>query len=139
MTTRAISPVLADTDVLSFFLNESPVAAYYLEQLQGSEVLISFRTFEELWFGAYLRGWGERRRGVLEQFLASYRIVLPEVDLAQYTARLRADLQRAGRRLNSSHDEWIAATALWLGCPLATHDRDFTRVDGLALIQAPVG
>ena len=40
---------------------------------------------------------------------------------------------------NSSHDEWIAATALWLDCPLATHDRDFTRVDGLALIQAPVG
>ena len=37
----------------------------------------------------------------------------------------------------STADAWIAATAIRLGCPLATHDRDFSGIDGLELIQAP--
>ena len=137
MTTRNPGPVLADTDVLSFVFNGAPMGAYYIEQLRGSEVVVSFRTVEELWYGAYLRGWGERRKSALEQFLGAYRMVLPDQSLTRYTALLRADLEQAGRRLNSSHDEWIAATALWLDCPLAAHDRDFTRVRDLRLIQAP--
>ena len=33
-------------------------------------------------------------------------------------------------------DAWIAATALMLDCPLASHDRDFSGIANLALIQA---
>ena len=44
-------------------------------------------------------------------------------------------MELAGRRLSVA-DAWIAATALYLGCPLATHDRDFIGIPNLRLITA---
>ena len=132
--------VVLDTTVVSLLFNLTPGTPYpyYQERLEGMRGVISFHTLEEAWFGAYRRGWGDRRRGALAEHLALYTVVWPEVTLVAETARLRAAQERKGRPL-SHPDAWIAATALSLGCPLAAHDRDFGGVDGLALIQAPVG
>ena len=126
--------VVADTTVVSFLLNRSDEAAYYEERLRGRRVVISFQTMEEMWFGAYRRSWGSRRLAALAEHLAHYGVVMPNEALIRETAQLRARQERIGRRI-SIPDAWIAATALMLGCPLAAHDRDYSDIEGLSLIQ----
>ena len=111
-------------------------AAYYLERMRGRRPLISLQTLEEAWFGAHRKNWGGRRREELALHLAQYEIVWADGLLVDVCVRLRLDRERAGRALNTA-DAWIAATAIRLSCPLATHDRDFSGIDGLELIQAP--
>lgn len=138
MTTLPAPPVVLDTTVASILLYETPQAAcrYYEGQIRDFEAVISFQTLEEMWFGAHNANWGERRRDELASYLRTYRIIWPDSQLAEVSARLRVDQRRKGRELSTA-DAWIAATALWLGCSLASHDRDFSGVEGLTLIQAP--
>ena len=79
--------------------------------------------------------WGTTRRRELLQHLGLYTVIWPTPELVERTAQLRVRQQRKGRRL-SAPDAWIAATALMLNCPLATHDHDYSDVDGLSLIEA---
>lgn len=91
---------------------------------------------EEAWFGAYKAGWGELRRDELGRHLSLYTVIWPDSQPVEINARLRVEQERAGRTLKTA-DAWIAATALRIGSSLAAHDRDFTGIDGLTLIQAP--
>ena len=63
-------------------------------------------------------------------------MIWPNDRLVNVCAQLRADRKVAGRTLQSA-DAWIAATAILLQCPLASHDRDFSGIPGLTVIQAP--
>ncbi len=128
--------IVLDTSVVSILFRNAPDSPYYARRIQGYGWIISFQTLEELWFGAYNNGWGNRRRDELQSHLRAYAVVWPDTDMVDISARLRSDSRRKGRPL-SHPDAWIAATALSLDCPLAAHDRDFSAVDGLALIQAP--
>lgn len=131
------SPIVVDTSVVSLLFNANPSAPYrhYRDRIRGRERVISFYTLEEMWFGAYSRNWGTTRQHELIQHLGLYTVVWPTPELVERTARLRALQRRKGRRI-SAPDAWIAATALMLGCPLAAHDRDYSDVDGLSLIEA---
>ena len=125
-----------DTNVASYIFRDSPEATYYQEQIEGQRVVMSFQTSEELWYGAYNRNWGERRRAELASFLEQYEVIFPNSQLADICARLRAERRQAGREIKVA-DAWVAATALYLGCPLASHDGDFTDIPGLELIRNP--
>lgn len=128
--------IVLDTNVVSYIFDRDSRARYYLDQMRGLRPLVSFQTLEELWFGAYRRNWGERRRNELALHLQQYEVVWPNAALVEVSAELRVDRQRAGRALTTA-DAWIAATALLLDCPLASHDRDFGGISDLQLIQAP--
>ena len=130
------SRVVIDNNVMSYIARESPVADYYLPYLAGREVVISFQTREEALFGAYLAGWGERRVSDLRQQMGQYAVHWPDNELVDLCARLRQQRQAAGRRLEVA-DAWVAATALYLGCPLASHDGDFDGIPDLQLTRAP--
>ena len=130
------SPIVLDTSVVSIFMRQEESAAYYQNWTMGRRAVISFQTLEELWFGAYKRGWGDRRINDLRQSLDQYEVVWPNSDLVRISAHLRSERERAGRRLNTG-DAWIAATALLLECPLASDDRDFSSISGLVFITAP--
>ena len=104
--------------------------------LKGTGLVISFQTWEEALFGAYLRNWGARRLNDLELQLGQYDVVWPNTDLIRISARLRHQRRAMGHRLEVA-DAWIAATALYLGCPLASHDGDFDDIPDLQLIRAP--
>ena len=130
--------MVLDTNVVSFIYRHDPKGIYYEHRIRGFEQLISFQTSQELWFGAYKNGWGERRMDELEDFLAEYEIVMPTVATINICARIRAEQERTGMALTLD-DAWIAATAMTLGCPLATDDRDLANVLGLEVIQAPRG
>ena len=134
--TQLSSAVVLDTSVVSRLFRTVPETAYYEDRIQGRELFISFQTLEEMWFGAYNANWGERRQDELANHLDAYEVIWPNSRVTDECARLRIAQRRKGRELKTA-DAWIAATALWLGCPLASHDRDFSGVEGLTLIQAP--
>ena len=136
MTMDGLAAVV-DTNVASYIARrQSPLADYYEQRLEGRRVFMSFQTVQELWFGAYRDNWGNRRKADLAEAIRHYEIVWPTMSLAYLSAQLRSERQRAGRRLEVA-DAWIAATALSLQCPLASHDGDFDDIPGLELIRAP--
>lgn len=134
---QADSPlVVLDSNVVSYIFRGSPQAHYYLERIQGLHRLISFQTLEEVWYGAAVGGWGERRRNQLGNFLNQYEVVYPDARMVEACARLRGERRLAGREIRIA-DAWVAATALIFNCPLASHDGDFADIPGLRLIRAP--
>ena len=130
------SLVVLDTSVVSVLIRGREMAEPYRALLANQHAVISFQTLEELWFWAYSSRWGEARRTRLTAHLGQYEVIWPDRTLVDVCARLRHERRAAGRTLNTA-DAWIAATAIRLGCPLATHDRDFSGIGGLDLIQAP--
>ncbi len=135
MTSR-LPLVVADSNIVSYIARKSPIADYYLPHLERRRTVISFQTWEEALFGAYLRNWGARRLNDLELQLGQYEVVWPNADLIRISARLRQQRRAEGRKLEVA-DAWVAATALYLGCPLASHDGDFDEIPHLQLIRAP--
>ena len=99
-------------------------------------MVVSFQTIEELWHGTFKDEWGEQRRSYLADHLERYEVMWPNGEIVELCARLRVAREHAGRRLETA-DAWIAATAVYLNCPLASHDRDFSGVPNLTLIQQP--
>lgn len=128
--------VVLDTNIVSYIFNHDARARYYEEQTRGSDLAISFQTLEELLFGARSGGWGQRRLNELLRHLERYEVIWPDPEMVERCAILRGERRARGRTLDTA-DAWIAATALTLGCPLASHDRDFSDVPGLEVIRAP--
>ena len=128
--------IVLDTSVVSYIFNRDPTAQYYQHRIQGRRALISFQTLEERWYGAYLVSWGEKRKSELASHLRQYEVIWPSAELVDICARLRAERRSAGREITVA-DAWIAATALMLGCPLASHDGDFVGIPDLEVIRNP--
>lgn len=134
---QAPALVVLDTCVVSSLMSRDATAAYYRAELQGLRAVISFQTREEALFGAVRRRWGPRRMSALRAHLDQYEVVPGSLELAEISANLRAERERAGRQMQTA-DAWIAATALLLDCPLASDDGDFVGIPRLELIRAPV-
>ena len=128
--------VVADSNIVSYIARKSPIADYYLPHLAGRQVVISFQTWEEALFGAYLASWGEQRVDALKRQMGQYQVHWPDPELIDFCAWLRAERRANGREMKLA-DAWIAATALYLDCPLASHDGDFRGIPGLQLIRNP--
>ena len=129
-------PVVLDINVVSYIFNRDSRAAYYRERLLANRQVISFQTLEESLFGAHRARWGVRRIGELSVYLAAYEVIWPTDDLVDVCARLRAERRAAGRELEMQ-DAWIAATALFLRCPLASQDGHFAGIPNLELVRPP--
>ena len=55
--------------------------------------------------------------------------------MVEQFAQLRAHRRRIGHEIATA-DAWIAATALWLACPVVTHNRrDFSDIPRLVVIS----
>ena len=131
----AVRPVVVDTSVVSIIHSGQVLASFYEQEISGFTPVISFQTLEELYFWPLRNGWGERRRRELLRHVDQYEVVWSNQELALISAELRDQRVRAGRRLNTA-DAWIAATAILLDCPLATHDGDFSDISSLHVIRA---
>ncbi|HVF56042.1 MAG TPA: PIN domain-containing protein [Pyrinomonadaceae bacterium] len=130
-----MSPLVIDTDVLSFIFRNDSRAALYTPHLFGQVLAISFQTRAEMLRGALSANWGERRRQQLNLWLRKYAVVHSSDDLCLRWAEALAAARRAGRPIAAA-DAWIAATALLLDVPLVTHNAsDYAGVDGLMVIS----
>lgn len=124
-----------DTDVLSFLFRSDSRAALYAPHLFGQVLTISFQTRAEMLRGAISANWGARRRLQLDQWLQKYAAVHSSDDLCQRWAEAVDSARRNGQPIAPA-DAWVAATALHLGVPLITHNKNhFIGVDGLTVIS----
>ena len=63
-----------------------------------------------------------------------YQVIWPDRALVDVSSKLRVDREGKGRKLNTA-DAWIAGTALYLDCRLASHDGDFDGIPDLQLLR----
>lgn len=127
--------VVIDTNIVSYIFNKHPIAEFYKEKIRGKSVIISFQTLEELWYGAYSKGWGDKRIQEVADHLKEYEVFWADDELVEICARLRSEGKSAGHPLMQA-DAWIAATAIRLKCPLVSHDGDFSNIPDLQLIRS---
>jgi predicted nucleic acid-binding protein len=130
------SPVVIDTGVFGARLTPAghELAFKYRALLAGRPAIISYMTVAELRFGATLAGWGSRRIRRLDAEIAAVETVWPGPNLTAVYVALRVWAVKAGHGLGHKEhesDRWIAATAIWLGVPLVSHDSIFDEVHQL--------
>ena len=87
----------------------------------------------ELLYGAYNSAFESKSLEQIEDFLNICAILGPGERTAHYCGRTKADLARQGKPI-PQNDIWIAALALEHSLPLATRDRHFSFVPGLAIL-----
>jgi tRNA(fMet)-specific endonuclease VapC len=123
---------LLDTNICIYALNRRPPEV--LEKLRSvsrSMVSVSVITVLELRQGAEKSRDPERAHQKLDFFLSSIRALPFEEDAAFIAARIRAGLERQGRRIGDL-DSLIAAQALAQDLILVTNNlREFDRVPDL--------
>ena len=130
-----MTPVVVDTDVVSFLFKSDSRAKLYLPHLDGRQWIISFMTEAELEQWALQSNWGSARVEWLRLFLARFARVPSSRDLMLKRADEMVAARRSGRRVETA-DGWIAATALLYRAPLLTHNRaDYLGVPRLNLIS----
>jgi tRNA(fMet)-specific endonuclease VapC len=126
--------LLLDTDVFSCFFRQDDRRLPYRDDLRGRVLCISFASVAELRFGAVRAGWGASRRRGLEGTLLQYIMLVPDAEVTEHWAVIKAGRDKIGRPI-ASEDCWIAATAVRHGIPLVTHNRkDFEQIPNLKLI-----
>lgn len=139
MSAGSRGPVVVDTGVFGARLTPAghDLTFAYRAILKDRPAIVSYVTVAELRFGATLAGWGTRRLQRLDEELARVETVWPGPNLADVYVALRAWCVRTGHGLGHKEheaDRWVAATALWLGVPLVSHDAIFNAVDRLELL-----
>ena len=106
----------------------------------GAPVVMAAITASELLGGVHRAPVSDRRRErevFVEAVLARIPVVPFDLPAARIHARIWAELEAAGQRIDAN-DLLIAATALAHGHTVITHNlRDFARVPGLDVRQPP--
>ena len=127
--------VVVDTDVVSFYFKNDPRSQPFVSQWSGKTLVISFMTFAELQLWGLLRKWDRVVAGNFSRFSSTaLRSIRSTNIFCQLWAAVVAETRTKGRRLQVA-DAWIAATALAINAPLATHNAiDFGVVSGLQLL-----
>jgi tRNA(fMet)-specific endonuclease VapC len=129
-----ISPVLVDTDVVSFIFKGDTRATVYSPLLDNHLTAVSFVTIAELDRWTLGRNWGTARKEKLAEFLHEFVVIHSTRALCLKWAEVIDNSVRKGHPIDSN-DAWIAATALLHGVPLVTNNKaHFLWVEGLTLI-----
>jgi len=125
---------LLDTDTcIAVARRKPPHVLDRFQRLRPGDVGMSVVTYLELCYGALK---SQAADANLERLAALAEVIPPlplEVSTASHYARIRVDLERAGRRIGA-YDLLIAAQALALRLVLITNNTgEFSRVHGLRL------
>ena len=129
--------VVVDTDVISFIFKNHSLAPAYQTLLVGKRLAVSVISLAEIEYGMEVKNWGSTRRDLMRRFLARFASLLPDPETAVLWARIKSNCEKKGRPITFA-DAWIAAAAVQLNAPLATHNsNDYAAVDGLTILTAP--
>ncbi len=130
------TPVVVDTDVISFLFENHPLASAYQAILAGRPLAVSLITLAEIEYGMAAKNWGATRRDLMRRFLARFTLLAPDTETARTWARIKSGCEKKGRPITFA-DAWIAASALRLNVPLVTHNaRDYRAVEKLTILTA---
>jgi predicted nucleic acid-binding protein len=132
----ATTPAVVDTDVISFLFKAYSLALVYQAILARRPLAVSLITLAEIEYGMEVKNWGANRRGLMRRFLTRFTTLLPDTETARVWARIKSGCEKKGRPITFA-DAWIAAAAVQLSVPLATHNaNDFRAVEGLMIRTA---
>lgn len=116
-----MTPVVVDTDVVSFLFKNDSRAQLYLPVMRNRDLLVSFMTEAELEQWILLARWGVDRVRRFRGFMRGFASVPSSRDLIVRWAEVMVAARANGRRIDAA-DAWIAATALIYGATLITHN-----------------
>jgi tRNA(fMet)-specific endonuclease VapC len=122
---------LLDTNICVYLINRDPPQVLArLQTLPSRDIVLSSLTVAELAWGV-AKSRSERNREALAAFIASFQVIVFDLDAAFIYGDVRADLHRRGTPIGPI-DMLIAAHALALDVTLVTNnEREFKRVPGL--------
>jgi tRNA(fMet)-specific endonuclease VapC len=127
--------IVCDTDVVSYFFNQSPRADFFRLNLIGKSLAVSFVTIAQMYHGAYHARWGTNRIAMLEQYLHVYAILPYDYQVCLKWAEVKHLGEQDGNSIEDA-DCWVVACALTYNCTLATNNaRHFRHIAGLDLIS----
>ena len=130
------TPVVVDTDVVSFLFKDHQLAPAYHSILAGRSLAVSLITLAEIEYGMESKNWGASRRNLMGRFLARFTLLLQDGETARLWARIKTSRERQGRPITFA-DAWIAATAVQLNLPLVTHNaRDYEAIERIVVVTA---
>lgn len=128
------TPVVVDTDVVSFLFKAHSLASAYQAILAGRSLAGSLITLAEIEYGMEAKNWGASRRDLMRRFLARFTPLRTET--ACPWARIRCGCEKKGKPISFA-DAWIAAAAAQLNIPLVSHNAsDYAAVESLVLLTA---
>jgi predicted nucleic acid-binding protein len=126
-----MTPVVVDTDVVSFLFKNDSRAQLYLPLMRNRDLLVSFMTEAELEQWILLAKWGVERVRRFRTFMTGFASVPSSRDLILQWAEVMVAARANGRRIEAA-DAWIAATALLYNATLITHNpKDYLGVPNL--------
>ena len=126
-----MTPVVVDTDVVSFLFKNDSRAQLYLPLMRNRDLLVSFMTEAELEQWILLAKWGVDRVRRFRIFMTGFASVPSSRDLILQWAEVMVAARANGRRIEAA-DAWIAATTLLYGATLITHNpKDYLGVPSL--------
>jgi predicted nucleic acid-binding protein len=132
------TPVVVDTDVISFLFKSHSLAPAYQALLAGRPLAVSLISLAEIKYGMEIKSWGSARRNLMHRFLARFTPLLPDAETAVLWSRIKCICEKKGRPITFA-DAWVAAAAMQLNVPLVTHNAsDYAAVDALTILTAQV-
>ena len=132
---RRMTPVVVDTDVVSFLFKNDSRAQLYLPMMRNRDLLVSFMTEAELEQWILLAKWGVDRVRRFRVFMTGFASVPSSRHLIARWAEAMVAARANGRRIEAA-DAWIAATALLYGATLITHNpKDYLGVPNLLVFS----
>jgi len=130
-----ISPIILDTDVVSFLAKADTRAALYSPALIDTTPCVCFQTVAELRLWALVRRWGSSRRSAFDLLLEQYVVLPYDSSMAEYWATVTAHRRSIGRPIDCG-DAWIAAAAIRHRATLLTHNaKDFEDIPELNIVS----
>ena len=121
---------MLDTNTVSCFLKGEERVTERVVNTPVELLCISALTKAELFFGLARRPEATNLRRLVHEFLLRVEVLAWDSEVAEVYGRMRANLQKRGRRIKS-HDMLIAAHALAVGVVLVTSDSEFHWVENL--------
>ncbi len=126
------SSIALDTNIAVDVLNDVPRTIQWLAGI--GEIFLPVPVIGELRFGALKSSRASENQAKVDRLVARCRVLPADLCVANRYASVRIDLSGKGTPI-PENDIWIAATCLEHGLTLATFDRHFSAVPGLATAQ----
>jgi tRNA(fMet)-specific endonuclease VapC len=124
--------ILLDTDVCIEILRGNKKVIKKRTEHEDN-VAISFMTIAELYYGAEKSGYSNSNIALVDEFLFSVIIIMPDIDILKMFGKLKANLEREGKVIPDA-DLFIASTALARCNMLITGNKDhYERISGLKI------
>jgi tRNA(fMet)-specific endonuclease VapC len=129
---NATGSLLVDTSIVVDYLRLDPSLHEKIDRIE--DVYLPLVVLGELLYGAYKSRQKEKALAQVQEFSHGCIVIRPDEATANLYGEIKAALATAGRTI-PENDVWIAAVARQHDLPLATRDRHFSFIAGLAILD----